>query len=152
MNKILCLPEHKRKEQWPHRRLIQTCPWVSKSPWWRPGSVVACCRVGDTECGNACMEAFERGCPYLCCHYLQHILASGQKMMEHTTVHQQKIELNIYWAWPCLSEQDSVSPSVRLSHQEGSMKFKSLSIRGPTERKPQSLKNNPTDHTDHSLV
>ena len=36
----------------------------------------------------------------------------------------------IYWAWPCPSEQDPVFPSVSLSHQEASISFLSLSIRG----------------------
>ena len=56
--------------------------------------------------------------------------------------HQQKIGLKIYWAWPCPSEQDPVSPSVSLSHQEASISLLSLSIRGRTEWKPQSQKTN----------
>ena len=35
----------------------------------------------------------------------------------HST-RQQKIGLKIYWAWPHPSEQDPVSPTVNLSHQE----------------------------------
>ena len=50
------------------------------------------------------------------------------------------------------SEQDSVSPSVSLSHQEASISLLSLSIRGQTEWNPQSPKTNQTDHVDHSLV
>ena len=45
------------------------------------------------------------------------------------------------------SEQDPVSPSVSLSHQEASISL--LSIRGQKEWKPQSQK---TDYMDHSLV
>ena len=44
--------------------------------------------------------------------------------------HQRKIGLKIYWAWPCPSEQDPISPSVSLSHQEASISFLSFSIRG----------------------
>ena len=33
--------------------------------------VVACCRVGGTECSSACMGPFEEGSHYL--HYLHHI-------------------------------------------------------------------------------
>ena len=54
-----------------------------------------------------------------------------------------------YWVWPCTSEQDPVSPSVSLSHQEASVSPLSLSIR---EWKPQSQKTNQTDRMDHSLV
>ena len=39
---------------------------------------------------------------------------------EHSSTHQQKIGLKIYWAWPCPSGQDPVSPSVSLTHQEAS--------------------------------
>ena len=39
--------------------------------------------------------------------------------------------LKIYWTWPCPSEQDPVSPSVSLSHQEAS-----ITIRGQREWKP----------------
>ena len=46
--------------------------------------------------------------------------------------HQQKIGLKIYWVWPCPSEQDSVSPTVSLSHQEASKSLLSLSLRGQT--------------------
>ena len=38
----LCRPGPRRKEQWPHKRLTQTCLWVSRSLWQRHGSVVAC--------------------------------------------------------------------------------------------------------------
>ena len=45
-NRTLCTPGPRRKEQWPHKRLTQTCPWVSRSLWRRCGSAMACCRVG----------------------------------------------------------------------------------------------------------
>ena len=74
------------------------------------------------------------------CHYLQclhHSLASDQITgREHSHAHQQKIGLKIYWAWPHPSEQDPVSPSVSLSHQEPSISLLSFSIRGQTDRKP----------------
>ena len=124
------------KEQWPHKKLTQTCLWVSRSLWQRSGSLVACCRVGGTEWGSACMGPFEGGHCYL--HYLHHILVSDQTMgKEHSPTHQQKIGLKTYWAWPCPSAQDPVSPSVRLSHQEASISLYSFSIRGQTEWNPQ---------------
>ena len=51
----------RRKEQWPHKRLTQTCQWVSWSLRWRRGLVVTCCRVGGTECSSVCMGCFEGG-------------------------------------------------------------------------------------------
>ena len=57
-----------------------------------------------------------------------------------------------YWAWPCPSEQDPVSPIVTVSHQEASITLLSLFIRGQTEWKPQSHKINQTDPMDYSLV
>ena len=56
--------------------------------------------------------------------------------------HQQKIRLKIYGAWPHPSEQDPVSPSVSLCHQEASISLLSFSIRGQTKWKPQSQKSN----------
>ena len=107
----------------------QTCLWVSRSLQWRHGSVVACGRVGSTECSSACIEPFEGGHHYL--HYLHHSLASSQTTGRgHSPSHQQKIELKIYWAWPCPSEQNPVSFSVSLSHQKASISLLSFSIRG----------------------
>ena len=61
---------------------------------------------------------------------------------EHSSTHHDKIGLKIYWAWSCPSEQDPVSPSVSLSHQETSISFLFSSIRGQTDWKPQSQKTN----------
>ena len=75
-NKTMCATEPRRKEQWPTKRLTQTCPGVSRGIWQRHGLVVASCRVRGTECGSVCMGPFEGGNHYL--HYLHHSLASGQ--------------------------------------------------------------------------
>ena len=108
---------------------------------WRHGSVVACCRVRGTECSSACTGPFEGGSLYL--HYLHHSWASGQTTgREHSPIHQYKIGLKIYWAWPSPSEQDPVSSLVSLSHQEVSISLLSVSIRGHTWWKPQSQKTN----------
>ena len=48
-------------------------------------------------------------------HFHFHFQITGR---EHSSIHQQKIVLKIYWAWTHPSEQDPVSPSVLLSHQE----------------------------------
>ena len=146
-NKTLCAPGPWRKEQWLHRRLTQNCPWVLRSLQQRRGSAVACYRVGE----SACMGQPEGGRHFL--HYLKDSLASGQTTgREHSPTHQQKIGWKVYWAWPCPSEQDPVSPSVSLSQKEASISLLSFSIRGQTEWKPQSQKINRFDHMAHSLV
>ena len=138
-NKTLWAPGPRRKKQWPHERLTQSCPWGSRSLQRRHGSAVVHCMVGGTECSSEWMGPFEGGRHYL--HYLHHSLASGQiTEREDSPAHQQKIGLKIYWAWPCPSEQDPVSPSVSVSHQEGSIRLLYFSIRGQTDWKPQSQK------------
>ena len=69
-------------------------------------------------------------CHYL--HYLHHSLASGQTTgREHSCCPSTKNK--IYGAWPRPSEQDPVSPSVSLCHQEASISLLSFSIRGQTK-------------------
>ena len=93
---------------------------IWKCLWQRCGSVVACSRVRGTECNSACIGHIEGACHYL--HYFQHSLASGQaRGKEHSTDHQKKIGLKIYWTWSHPSKQDPVPPSVSLSHQESSI-------------------------------
>ena len=48
-SKTLCAPEPKRKEQWPHKRLSQTCLSMFWSLWRRRGWTVACCGVRGTD-------------------------------------------------------------------------------------------------------
>ena len=75
---------------------------------------------------------------------------------EHSPAHAQTIGLKIYWAWPHPSEQDPeqdpVSPTVSLPHQEASISLLSLSLRGQREWKPQPQKTNQAVHMDHNLV
>ena len=86
-------------------------------------------------------------------HYFHHSLASSQTTgREYSPKVNRKIGTKIYWAWPRPSEQDSVSPSVSLSHQEASICLLSLFVVGQTEWKLQSQKTNQTDHMDHNLV
>ena len=106
-NKTLYASGPRKKNQWPHKRLIQTCPWVSRSLWRRP--VVACCRVRGTEYSSVYMGPFEGGHNYP--HYIHHSLASGQTTRrEYSPAHQQKIGLLIYWAWPHPWRQDQFPP------------------------------------------
>ena len=81
-NKTLCAPEPRKKEQWPHKRLTQTCPWVSRSIQQRHGLVVACCRVGGTECSSAYMGPFEGSHHYL--HYLHQVWPQVKQQEEKT--------------------------------------------------------------------
>ena len=93
-------------------------PWITALSWqrglcnseaWVGGGLLQ--GWGHWACG--CMGPFEGGRCYL--HYLHHSLVSGQTTRrEHGPAHQQKIRLQIYWAWPHPSEQDPVSPSQSL--------------------------------------
>ena len=90
-NKILCATGFGRKEQWPHKRLTQTCSWVSRSLKWKLGSAMACCRAGGSEGSSAWMGPAEGG--HHCLHYLHHSSAPGQAAgREHSPAHQQKIK------------------------------------------------------------
>ena len=55
---------------------MEYSPWGCKELEQRHGSVVACYKVGDTECSSSCMGSFEGGHHYL--HYLHHSLAPGK--------------------------------------------------------------------------
>ena len=96
--------------------------------------------------------------PVLICRYLQGFPPlvnaeanhEGKLGMNHINLlnlksHKQKIALKIYWAWPSPSEQDPVTLSVSLSHQEASESLLSSSIRGQTDWKLQSQKTNQSD-------
>ena len=75
-NKTLHASEPRKKEQWPHKRLTQTCLWAFRSLQQRRGLAVACCSVWDTEWGSAWTGPFEEGHHYL--HNLHHSLVFGQ--------------------------------------------------------------------------
>ena len=59
--------------------------------------------------------------------------------------------LKIYWAWPRPSEQDPVSSSVSLSHQEAFISLLSFSIRGQRDWKPPSQKTSQPNHMTTAL-
>ena len=100
-------------------------------------AVIIC---SDFECSSVCRRPFEGSRHYL--YYLHHSLISSQTTeREQSPAHQQKIGLKIYWEWSRPSEQDPVSPTVSLSHQEASISLLSLW----TEWKPQSQKTNQTN-------
>ena len=70
--RTLCAPGPRRKEQWPHEGLTQTCLGVSRSLQQRHGWVVAHCRFRGIECSTG---SFEGGHYYL--HY-HHSMATGK--------------------------------------------------------------------------
>ena len=141
----------RRKEQWPHKWLTQTCQLEFRSFREVMGRQWPAASWGHCSAQQCLHGTFWGGHHYL--YYLHNNLDSDQTTgREHSPAHQQKIGLNIYWAWSCPSEQDPIFPSVSLSHQEASISLLSFSIRGQTEWKPQSQKINQTDHMDHSLI
>ena len=82
------------------------------------------------QISSACMKPFEGG-PTV---FITSTIVSNK---EGTQPHPSR-ENWIFWAWPHPSEQDPVSPSVRLSHQEASISLLSFSIREQTDWKPQA--------------
>ena len=127
-NKTLCTRTQK-KGAVTQQEADSDWPMSVQGSQWGCGLAVACCRVGGSESVHG---PFEGGSHYF--HYLHHSLASSQTTgREHSPAHQQRIGLKIYQAWCCPSEQDPVSPSVSISHQEASLSLLSLFLRGQTE-------------------
>ena len=89
-NKSLYVPGPRRKEQWPHKILTQTCLWVSRSLWQRHGSVVACWGSGALSVAVHSQDLMKE--------VIIIFITTGR---EYSPDHQQKIGLKIYWAWPC---------------------------------------------------
>ena len=106
-NRTTYAPGPRRKEQWPHKRLTQTCPGVSRSLQQKRGSVVACCRAGGNECGSTRMGPFERSHHYL--HYLHQSLASGKQQLHPSTENWIKDLLS-------MARHIRTRPSIPLSH------------------------------------
>ena len=148
--RLLCTLGPRRKEQWPHKRLTQTCPWVSRSLPQRRGSAVACCRGRGAECSSACLGPFE-GVSII---FINSTIVSPQVKQQGgntaTPINRNWIKDLLDMALPMRTR-----PSFPLSqspHQATSISLLSLSIRGQTEWKPQSQKTNQSDHVHHSLV
>ena len=155
--KHLCATVPRKKEQWPHKRLSQTCLWMSRNLPWRHRSTVACHEVraltttvmGAEVCWH---KSFWRTLSSLLSLSLPYLASVQTMRRNHSPTHQQKFELKIYWAWPCPPEQDSVFPTASPFHQEASSGLLFSSIRGQTEWKAQSQKTNQTDYMNPSLV
>ena len=79
-----------------------------------------------------CTGPFQGGRHYL--RYFCHSLISGQTTgREHSPAHQQKIGLKFTEHGSNDQNQEPVSPTVSLSHQEASVSLLSLYLRGQTE-------------------
>ena len=148
--RLLCTLGPRRKEQWPHKRLTQTCPWVSRSLRQRRGSAVACCRGRGTECSSACLGPFE-GVSII---FINSTIVSPQvKQQGRSTappINGNWIKDLLNMALPMRTRPSF--PFSQSPHQETSISLLSLSIRWQTEWKPQSQKINQSDHVDHGFV
>ena len=93
--------------------------------------VVACCRAGGAEGSIHAWDLLKE----VTIIFTSSTIVGPQvnSREKHSSIHQQKTGLKIYWAWPHPSEQDPVSPSVRLSHHEASISLLSFFIRGQTD-------------------
>ena len=109
--------------QWPHKRLSQTCLWMSRSLWRRCGSTMVCLGVRGTDYNNAGISPKEGT-------VITAIIPTI--VWPHSPTHQQKIELKIFWAWLYPSGQDPDSPTSSPSHQGASTSFLTSSIREKT--------------------
>ena len=110
---MLYAPGPRRKEQWPRKRLTQTCPWVFRSLRRRRELMVACCRVGGTEYSSACMRPFEGGL-----HYLHSVQFSPSVVSDFATpwitACQASLSIAISQSSLRLTSIESVMPSSRL--------------------------------------
>ena len=129
--KILCAPEPRRNEQWPHKRLSQTCLWQSSSLPQRYVSKVPALPWGQVYgIWQSWHKFFWRRSPS---HYPYHSLAFNQTTVrEHSLTHQEKIDLKMYLVPSHPSEQDPDAPTASPSHQEVPTSLLSLFIRGQT--------------------
>ena len=132
----------------PHRRLTQTCLWVSRSLQWRCGSAVACCWVGGTECSSVCMGSFEGGHHYL--HYLHHTLPQVNSR-ERTQLHPSTE--NLIKDLLSMAPPIRTRPSFPLSQSLPSGSFhKPLILLHQREDRLKTTVTNQSKHMDHSLV
>ena len=145
LRKTLCTPRPRRKKLWPHNRLTQTCPWESRSLRRRPPA-----GLGTV---SATVRAWDILKEYSIIHITSTIVWPQVNNREGAQPHppKRKLYYKIYGAYPCPSEQDPVSLSVSLSHQEASIGLLS-STKEQTDWKPHSQKTKQSDDMDHSLV
>ena len=100
-------PGSRRKDQWPHKRLTQTCPECPGVSGQGMGQQwpAAGCRALSVALHT--LDLFKGVIIFI----TSTIIWPQVKQQGGNTASQgQKIELKIYWAWPNPSGQDSVSP------------------------------------------
>ena len=144
----LVLPRPRRKEQWPHKRLSQTCLWVYGSLQQSCGSTVACCRVGGIDYnspgshGMLPLSTFEGGRLY---HHYPTIVWPLNKLQGGNTAPSAEnwIKELLSMALPTRAEQDPVLPTASPFFQEASTSLLSSSIRGEDRMKTTIIKNKP---------
>ena len=144
-----CAPGPRGKEQWSHKRLTQTCLCMSRSLQHRCGLVVACFRVGGTECSSTCMGPLKTVAIIFITSTIVWPWVSNR---EETQLHPSTED----WIKDLLSMALPIRtgpsfPSVSLSYQEASISLLSFSIRGQTDWKPQSQKTNQSDYMTIAL-
>ena len=121
-----CTTGPRRKEQWPHKRLTQTCPWVPRSPWQRLGSAVA---TGSGHWVQQCMYGtFWRRSPVSSLPPPEFGVRSNNREGTQTCPSTENwIKELLRMTSPI--RKDLVSPTVSLSHQEASISLLSIPIR-----------------------
>ena len=82
-NKTLWATRPRRKEQWHHKKLSQSCLWVSRNLQQRQRSTAACPGVRGTEYKSLGISPLEGGCYY--CYYLYSCLMPNYR--EETQPH-----------------------------------------------------------------
>ena len=104
---------------------------VQKSPVeaWVGGGLL---QGGNTQGNSICVGSFEGS--HHCFHYLHHRLTPGKQQGGNTaSLTNRKLDSRFTEHGPHPSEQDPVSSSVSLSHQEAAISLLSFSIRGQTD-------------------
>ena len=99
---MMWAPGPRRKEQWPHKRLTQTCSWVFRSLWRRP--IAGLWALSEAVCAWNLLKKV--AIIFITSTIVWHSLTGR----EHSSTHQQKIGLKIYWAWRHPSEQTQIPP------------------------------------------
>ena len=96
-NKTLNTQGCRRKKQWPHKRVSQTCLWVSQSFWQSVGWQWSVAWTGALNNSSGSLHPLEGSChcpisPAIVWH---------QATLQGVNIgpHQEKTGLKIYWAW-----------------------------------------------------
>ena len=150
-DRTLCVPEPRRKERWPHKRLTRLasdCPGV---PGRGVGQQWPAAGLGALSVAVHAWDLLKEVPLSLTIIFITSTTVCPQvNKREETQFH----PLTENWIKDLLSMAPPIrirllSPSACLSHQEASISLLPFSIRGQKDWKPQSQK---TNHKDRSLV